>query len=123
MGHLQAQGYADAVRQGLAHIGAVIQAHLVGNFYPPLPASLVEPAILALALVAAGLEEAPVDLAGQPVGIRGYGHLVPAGVVVDKMRLSAFVGLVEPVRLVVEVEAGGAVEPPAEPVRLTGALV
>lgn len=48
MGRMQAEGYAEAVRDGLVSLHNALLGHLTSNHYPPLPYSYVRVAQEAL---------------------------------------------------------------------------
>lgn len=74
MGNTQADGFAEAVREGYASLRQAIAANLTSNHYPPLPTTYVSPIIEAIYAVenpfetGGGYEEIglPADIMPRP---------------------------------------------------------
>jgi len=88
MGSLQAQEMATLAdqRQGLAW-------HLQGNHYPPVPLSMIEPCIDAIAAVNDGESERLIDLPGE-ITWRGE-KKAPALAIVTAHHLHAWIDIDE----------------------------
>jgi hypothetical protein len=48
MGRANAEGMADAMREGYASLRQVIAWHLSANHYPPVPVAMIDPCIEAI---------------------------------------------------------------------------
>jgi hypothetical protein len=90
MGYSQAIGVAES---GL-NLEAQISWHFAHNCYPPVPSLMVEPAAEAVRLAQAGESDKVVNLPGG-VEHRTYGLHVPAWVMIQQLRLEAFLGTEE----------------------------
>lgn len=92
MGNLQALAWAEAVTEGEVPLGLALQAHLTGNFFPPLPAAYVTPVLAALAAVEAGEEDRPIaiDPAINPQPRAVVDTYLPAWTLVEITHTEAF---------------------------------
>lgn len=85
-------GYATAL--GIAESGLALETqlgwHFSTNCYPSIPSVMVQPA---MAAIEACVDEESERLITMPEGVehRQYGNEVPAWVLVDSLRLDAFV--------------------------------
>lgn len=87
MGYTQAIGIAESGLELEAQIGW----HFAHNCYPPVPKIMVEPAVAAIRLAQGGESDKAVEMPGG-VSHRVHGLHVPAWVVIQQLRLEAFLG-------------------------------
>ena len=89
MGYTQASALSAAVQEGTLSLHDAVVAHLTSNCYPPIPAFMAEPALLAIEAVRE--EEADKDIP-LPAGVQWRGkRTAPALAIIEDMRLEAFV--------------------------------
>lgn len=88
MGRLQAMEMAE-----MLDIQTAMAWHLQGNFYPPVPASMVEPCIEAIQNALAGDWFKPVELPN-PVKYKGSTH-APTSAIIEQHHLEPWLELDE----------------------------
>lgn len=89
MGYSQASALNESVQEGAMSLHNAVVTHLTTNCYPPIPAFMAEPALLAIEAVQA--EEADRDIQ-LPAGVEWRGkRTAPALAIINDMRLEAFV--------------------------------
>lgn len=89
MGTATAVAFAQAVQEGLSNLDAVLLYHLTANHYPPLPASLVPTAKLAIEAAEAEEWDKQIEL---PEGVTYKDQSsAPASACIDAWHLDAFV--------------------------------
>lgn len=94
MGMMQAVAMKEAVEEGCLPLSAAIEWHLSSNCYPPIPLRMVP---VALAAIAAMIEEEPERMIALPEGIthRSGSQSVSANIVIRSLRLEGFLDFLE----------------------------
>ena len=88
MGSTQAEGYAAHDKQFKRNGSAGLLAHLQGNHYPPVPASMLGPSKRAISAVNKGKHDSNIKL---PEGVMYKGKKsAPASAIVDAHHLHAW---------------------------------
>lgn len=91
MGSAVAAGYAEGVAEGLFSLESAVAGHLLSNFFPPHPRSMIAPAVLAINKVNSG----DTSRVRTPFEHRVYGKLVPPKAVVEALKLWHFIDVFE----------------------------
>ncbi len=91
MGNLNAMGFAEAVNEGSIDLRSSLSWHLSANHYPPVPTTMIDPCLAAIAAID---EDEPARLIDLPDGVTFRGApSAPAYEVADAHHLQAFCGL------------------------------
>lgn len=89
MGTTQAMEFAALVNDGAVSLRTAMHHHLQHNHYPPVPQSMIDPC---LAAIAALVDEEPSQEIELPEGITYKGHpTAPASAIVEQHHLWYFV--------------------------------
>jgi hypothetical protein len=90
MGSLHAAAFAEAVEDGQVGLRTAISWHLQSNHFPPVPLSMVDPCLAAIAAWNEGTDD---DLIELPDGITWRGETsAPAWSVIEGHHLQSFLG-------------------------------
>lgn len=73
-----------------ANIDEVLSWHFQSNCYPPVPLHMIEPAKQAIDACNQGDPGEKIDMGDTGIYHRVYGTLVPAEVIIEQLRLEAF---------------------------------
>ena len=88
MGSGQAAGYAGGVAEGIFSLYSAVAGHLLTNFLPAHPRAMIAPAVRAIEKINRGDFTSRVR---SPYAHRVHGKLVPVLVMVDTLKLEAFI--------------------------------
>ena len=95
MGRSTAEGYNEAVNEGILSLEQAVGVHLKYNHYPPVPDCMVPIAIRAISKARQGLWDKKVKL---PKGVyhKEFGKLVPVSEVIRSYHLDTFLDQEDP---------------------------